>query len=83
MKLVHVTSSKPSSHVAVSDFCFQGRDTPSPVDTPYLCRQRNNIGATQLGRGQVSEIIERGALLASTNHIHEAEAATTVDTLNI
>lgn len=70
-------------HVAVSNFCFQGRETPSPVDTPYLCRQRNNISASQIGRGQVSEIIERGALLANTNHIHETEASAPANTLNI
>ncbi|XP_065211308.1 uncharacterized protein ZnT63C isoform X2 [Planococcus citri] len=38
----------------------KGRDTPSPVETPYLCRQRNNINATQAARDQTSEIIERG-----------------------
>lgn len=50
---------------------LQGRETPSPVDTPYLCRQRNNIGAAQVSRDQTSEIIERGALLACSNHLHE------------
>ncbi|XKL66914.1 hypothetical protein PGB90_010334 [Kerria lacca] len=49
----------------------KGRDTPSPVDTPYLCRQRN-INSAQLGREQIAEIIERGALLAcAANHIHQ------------
>ncbi|KAK7603882.1 hypothetical protein V9T40_004155 [Parthenolecanium corni] len=61
----------------------KGRETPSPVDTPYLCRQRNNINSTQIGRGPVSEIIERGALLANTNHMHEAEASAIANPLNI
>ncbi|XP_046665272.1 zinc/cadmium resistance protein [Homalodisca vitripennis] len=46
-----------------------GRDTPSPGDTPYLCRQRNNsvasgggVGAGGGARGELSEM-ERGALL--------------------
>lgn len=48
-----------------------GRDTPSPGDTPYLCRQRNNSAASfaasvgntiSASRGELSEM-ERGALL--------------------
>lgn len=48
---------------------FQGRETPSPVDTPYLCRQRNTTSVTidtnnclQTGNIQESDL-ERGALL--------------------
>ncbi|CAI6365843.1 unnamed protein product [Macrosiphum euphorbiae] len=47
----------------------QGRDTPSPVDTPYLCRQRNTTSVTidatnnlQTVNTQESEM-ESGALL--------------------
>ncbi|KAF0763094.1 zinc transporter 1-like [Aphis craccivora] len=47
----------------------QGRDTPSPVDTPYLCRQRNTTSVTidttnnlQTANAQESEM-ESGALL--------------------
>ncbi|XP_050521017.1 zinc transporter 1 [Daktulosphaira vitifoliae] len=45
----------------------QGRDTPSPVDTPYLCRQRNTTvisttDYTQAGSSQENEM-EYGALL--------------------
>lgn len=48
-----------------------GRDTPSPGDTPYLCRQRNNSSASfaasggnaiSTSRAELSEM-ERGALL--------------------
>ncbi|KAL1110083.1 hypothetical protein AAG570_008161 [Ranatra chinensis] len=43
-----------------------GRETPSPGDTPYLCRQRNCSSTMSLptvgGRGELSEM-ERGALL--------------------
>lgn len=54
----------------------KGRDTPSPVETPYLCRQRNNANSTQPVRGsQVSEIQERGALLACANHVHEMSSS--------
>jgi len=46
-----------------------GRETPSPGDTPYLCRQRNNsvnsVGAMAGARGELSEM-ERGALLGHT-----------------
>lgn len=48
---------------------FQGRDTPSPVDTPYMCRQRNTTSVTidttncsQTGNSQENEM-ESGALL--------------------
>ncbi|XP_025410928.1 zinc transporter 1 isoform X2 [Sipha flava] len=47
----------------------QGRETPSPVDTPYMCRQRNTTSVTidatncsQTGNTQESEM-ESGALL--------------------
>lgn len=57
-------------------YFLQGRDTPSPVETPYLCRQRNNANSTQPVRGsQVSEIQERGALLACANHVHEMSSS--------
>ncbi|KAF2905976.1 hypothetical protein ILUMI_00207 [Ignelater luminosus] len=40
----------------------QGRDTPSPADTPYLCRQRNS-NASLTNRLQEMNELERGALL--------------------
>lgn len=43
-------------------FPCQGRDTPSPADTPYLCRQRNS-NASLTNRLQEMNELERGALL--------------------
>lgn len=59
------------SFFQITMMMLQGRETPSPGDTPYLCRQRNNsvvsgggaAAASVAGRGELSEM-ERGALLA-------------------
>lgn len=57
------------SFFQITMMMLQGRETPSPGDTPYLCRQRNNSvvsgagAASVAGRGELSEM-ERGALLA-------------------
>lgn len=59
------------SFFQITMMMLQGRETPSPGDTPYLCRQRNNsvvsgggaAAASAAGRGELSEM-ERGALLA-------------------
>ncbi|XP_034246282.1 zinc/cadmium resistance protein isoform X1 [Thrips palmi] len=40
-----------------------GRDSPSPGDTPYLCRQRNNSSTNFNNRGEEVNQMERGALL--------------------
>lgn len=40
-----------------------GRDSPSPGDTPYMCRQRSNAGANFNNRGEEVNQMERGALL--------------------
>ncbi|XP_075235037.1 solute carrier family 30 member 1 [Lycorma delicatula] len=44
-----------------------GRDSPSPGETPYLCRQRNNSSASfeRAGQGVGLSEMERGALLGS------------------
>ncbi|KAJ9592542.1 hypothetical protein L9F63_015777, partial [Diploptera punctata] len=42
-----------------------GRDTPSPGDTPYLCRQRNSAASFNNRVQELSEM-ESGHLLAST-----------------
>lgn len=47
-------------------FVFQGRDTPSPGDTPYLCRQRNS--ATNAANRQELNDIEKGALLKDSSN---------------
>jgi hypothetical protein len=43
---------------------MQGRDTPSPGDTPYLCRQRNSAASFNNRVQELSEM-ESGHLLAS------------------
>lgn len=42
---------------------FQGRDSPSPGDTPYLCRQRNSFGNFSSRLQELNEM-EQGALLS-------------------
>lgn len=43
---------------------LQGRDTPSPGDTPYLCRQRNSFGSFNNRLQELNEM-EQGALLSN------------------
>ncbi|XP_074038808.1 solute carrier family 30 member 1 [Leptinotarsa decemlineata] len=40
----------------------QGRDTPSPSNTPYICRQRNSAASTSLNNLEMNEM-EKGVLL--------------------
>lgn len=45
-------------------YVLQGRDTPSPGDTPYLCRQRNSFGSFNNRLQELNEM-EQGALLSN------------------
>ncbi|XP_022918613.1 uncharacterized protein [Onthophagus taurus] len=65
----------------VSDSCImntccgpskEGKDSPSPGDTPYLCRQRTNTTASN-NRAQEINAMENGALL------HEGSALSQTD----
>lgn len=42
---------------------FKGRDSPSPGETPYLCRQRNSFGNFSIRLQELNEM-EQGALLS-------------------
>ncbi|GLV35549.1 Zinc transporter 63C [Carabus blaptoides fortunei] len=61
---------KTDSHTCVLSTCCgpskQGRDTPSPGDTPYLCRQRNSFGSFNNRLQELNEM-EQGALLSTDN----------------
>jgi hypothetical protein len=55
-----------TSYLFIYFFCnIQGRDTPSPGDTPYLCRQRNSAASFNNRVQELSEM-ESGHLLASS-----------------
>ncbi|KRT78835.1 hypothetical protein AMK59_8296 [Oryctes borbonicus] len=64
---------KTNSDTCVLNTCCgpskQGRDTPSPGDTPYMCRQRTvNITATSHRLQELNEM-EKGALLETQSEV--------------
>ncbi|KAK9680685.1 Cation efflux family [Popillia japonica] len=46
-----------------------GRDTPSPGDTPYMCRQRTVTVSSTSHRLQELNEMEKGALLETQSEI--------------
>lgn len=59
---------KTDKSCTYSTCCGPSKQGNSPTDTPYLCRQRNNINSSQVfNKLEVSEVQERGALLSSNN----------------
>jgi len=67
---------KTNSDTCVLNTCCgpsrQGRDTPSPGDTPYLCRQRNST-TTLNSRNQDLNDVEKGSLLNVGNSSHKSD----------
>lgn len=59
---------KPCNHATCCGPSKQGRETPSPVETPYMCRQRNSLArsTTCVDSTEQQEVneMERGHLLS-------------------
>ncbi|EZA47369.1 hypothetical protein DMN91_006807 [Ooceraea biroi] len=59
---------KPCNHATCCGPSKQGRETPSPGETPYMCRQRNSLARStaSIGGTEQQEVneMERGHLLS-------------------
>lgn len=65
---------KPCNQATCCGPSKQGRETPSPVETPYMCRQRNSMTRSTTGTEPqgVSEM-ERGHLLSPPEFHHSVQ----------
>ncbi|XP_015124178.1 zinc transporter 1 [Diachasma alloeum] len=67
---------KPCNHATCCGPSKQGRETPSPGETPYMCRQRNSLARSTISIGadqhEVNEM-ERGHLLSPPPSHHSVQ----------
>ncbi|XP_066591356.1 uncharacterized protein ZnT63C isoform X1 [Prorops nasuta] len=74
---------KPCNQATCCGPSKQGRETPSPGETPYMCRQRNSMArsTTSIGNTEQQEVneMERGHLLSLpvTSHLSVQPHVTT------
>ncbi|KAF7414189.1 hypothetical protein HZH68_002678 [Vespula germanica] len=68
---------KPCNHATCCGPSKQGRESPSPGETPYMCRQRNSLArsTTSIGGTKQQEVneMERGHLLSLSGSHHSIQ----------